>query len=398
MLEDDREGRSSTRQTLLEALHTIRTHLGMEVAFISEFDDDRRVFRFVDRGQDAPMLEVGGWGPKEESYCQRVVDGRLPEMITDASREPAALDLPGTREIPIGAHLSVPIELRDGSVFGTLCCFDRSADPSLNERDLGLMRVFADFAARQLDREQAAHKFRQEAVARIQSALENEQFFCVFQPIFNIAEACISGYEALTRFTAEPSRGPDKWFQEAEAVGLGGELEVSAMAKALGALRRIPSHCYLSINASPETVVSGQLEHGLVGYPLHQIMLEITEHDAVEDYTALSRSLAPLREGGLRLAIDDAGAGYSSFRHILSLAPDVIKLDMTLTRDLDERTDRRALATALAAFAAEIGSSLIAEGVETRSELDALREIGVSHAQGYFLAKPQPLDVLPLEG
>ncbi|MFW6346010.1 MAG: GAF domain-containing protein, partial [Halomonas sp.] len=210
----------STERSLLEALHAIRSHLGMEVAFISEFDGDRRVFRFVDEEAGAPRLEVGASDPRESSYCQRVVDGRLPELITDARQNAEALTLPTTVEIPIGAHLSVPIRLQDGSVFGTLCCFDRQADASLNERDLGMMRVFADFAARQLEHQRQRQRMRDMVERRIREVIDQRRFHVVFQPMHDLVGQRVAGYEALTRFAAEPRRGPDKWFEEAGTVGL----------------------------------------------------------------------------------------------------------------------------------------------------------------------------------
>ena len=159
-LSQDEPAGAMTERVLIESLHAIRTHLGMEVAFISEFDGERRTFRFLDEDEGAPRLQVGASNLREESYCQRVVDGRLPELIPDACENAEALTLPATREIPIGAHLSVPIRLQDGSVYGTLCCFDRQPDASLNERDQGMMRVFADFAARQLEGQLSASSVR----------------------------------------------------------------------------------------------------------------------------------------------------------------------------------------------------------------------------------------------
>ncbi len=387
----DENSAASAERALLEALHAIRAHLGMEVAFISEFDNDRRVFRYVDEEQGAPRLEVGASDPREASYCQRVVDGRLPELIPDAAQNREALSLPGTREMPIGAHLSVPIRLRDGSVYGTLCCFDRQADETLNERDLGMMRVFADFAARQLER-QREHKQRQQAVEeRIRDVLDQRRFHVVFQPLHDLAGQHIAGYEALTRFAAEPARGPDKWFEEAATVGLREELELAAIELALASLPDIPATAYLSLNASPATILSGRLDDMFESYPLDRLMLEVTEHDVVEDYAGLSESLASMRARGLRLAIDDAGAGYASFRHILRLAPDVIKLDRSLTHEIDRRDESRALAAALLGFASQTGSRLMAEGVETQEELATLREIGICTVQGYLLGRPGPL-------
>ncbi|MFB9353164.1 EAL domain-containing protein, partial [Streptomyces heliomycini] len=125
--------------------------------------------------------------------------------------------------------------------------------------------------------------------------------------------------------------------------------------------------------------------------PLDRLMLEVTEHDVVEDYPGLDEALAEMRGKGLRLAIDDAGAGFASFRHILRLAPDVIKLDRSLTHEIERRDENRALAAALIGFATETGSRLVAEGVETQEELATLREIGICKAQGYLLGRPGAL-------
>jgi EAL domain-containing protein (putative c-di-GMP-specific phosphodiesterase class I) len=146
------------------------------------------------------------------------------------------------------------------------------------------------------------------------------------------------------------------------------------------------------VNISPETILSGDLPDALKGVPAEQIVLEITEHAHIEDYERLLRALHPLRVRGVRLAVDDAGAGYSGLQHILQIHPDFIKLDMALTRNINLDPARKALAAALVAFARDTGSRIIAEGVETESELNALRRIGIEKAQGYFLGRPMPFD------
>ncbi len=138
---------------LQNALHSIRTHLGMDVAFISEFRSGRRIFRYIDSAAPNPPLAVGGSDPLEDSFCQRVVDGRLPELMPDAFQNPHAMGLPATQVLPVRAHLSVPIRLRNGETYGTYCCFSSKADQSLNERDLDMMRIFAELIARQLERD-----------------------------------------------------------------------------------------------------------------------------------------------------------------------------------------------------------------------------------------------------
>ncbi|WP_010626748.1 EAL domain-containing protein [Halomonas sp. KM-1] len=385
----DELAEASTEEALLEILHAIRTHFGMDVAFISEFKDERRFFRFVDEA--APLLEVGASDPLEESYCKRVLEGSLPEVVPDARQEPAALELAVTLKLPVGAHLSVPIRLKNGSIFGTLCCFSRQPDVTLNERDLAMMRVFADFAGRQLERQHERQQRQQAAKARIRDVLDHHRFHIVFQPMHDLVDKRIAGYEALSRFVAEPHRGPDKWFEEAAMVGLREELELAAIEMALEALAEIPHTAYLSLNASPATLLSGRLADLLSPYPLERLMLEVTEHDIVEDYEGLFEALVEMRRQGLRLAIDDAGAGYASFRHILHLAPNVIKLDRSLVQGIDKRPDSRALAAALVGFTNETGSRLLAEGVETQAELEVLRDIGVRKAQGYLLGRPGQL-------
>ncbi|MBT9569459.1 MAG: diguanylate cyclase [Thiobacillus sp.] len=148
-------GRSRTethrRDFLDNALAAIRTHLGMDVAFISEFTDGQRMFRHVDSETGHAPIAVGEGGPLEESYCQRVVDGRLPELIPDAFAEPEAVALSATRDLPVRAHLSVPIRLANGDIYGTFCCFSPHPDASLNERDIALLRIFADLTARHIE-------------------------------------------------------------------------------------------------------------------------------------------------------------------------------------------------------------------------------------------------------
>jgi EAL domain-containing protein (putative c-di-GMP-specific phosphodiesterase class I) len=379
-------------QILPDLLAAVRSHLGMDVAFVSQFEGRRRVFKYVDSAPDARVIEPGQSDPLDDSYCQRVVDGRLPQLIANAQELPAARALPGPQGRPVGAHISVPILLRDGSVYGTLCCFGFEPDSTLRDTHVDLMRVLADVARGFIEREVEAQRAQADKRRRIQSVLEGDALFMVYQPIKDLRSGRIVGLEALARFAAQPTRGPDAWFAEAAQAGLGQDLEIRALEKALRALHAVPHDTYVSCNLSPEVVLRSDLDSVLQGLPLDRVLLEVTEHATVSDYAELARALRPLRERGLRLAVDDAGAGYASFRHILSLDPDVIKLDLSLTRDIDTDPGRRALATALITFAVETGRSLVAEGVETAAELATLRALGVHTVQGYFIGRPSGLD------
>lgn len=387
LAEPDGRG-GSARQVSTNALRAIRTHLGMEVAFVSQFADGQRIFRYVDAAGGAPPIRPGDAGPLEESYCQRVVDGRLPELIRDASAVPAAAELAVTAELPVGAHLSVPVRLSDGEVYGTFCCFSTRPDHTLTDRDLATMRVFADLTAGQIERDLSRERQDRQASRRVRSAIAGDGLTMAFQPIVDIDRDRPVGFEALARFSQPPPRPPDAWFAEAASVGLGVDLELAAVRLALQDLRHLPPHAYLALNASPATVLSGGLEAALHAVPGDRIVVEVTEHTAIETYGRLRAALAALRRRGVRIAVDDAGAGYASFRHILRLRPDIIKLDMTLTRGIDHDASRRALASALIGFGQDTGSAIVAEGVETAAELRTLRRLGVVVAQGYHLGRP----------
>jgi EAL domain-containing protein (putative c-di-GMP-specific phosphodiesterase class I) len=374
------------------SLQAIRAHLGMEVAYVSEFVGDRSVFREVDAPGLEAMIKAGDSQSLDDVYCRHILEGRLPQLMADTSAEPLAMAMPITHAVPIGKHMSVPIRLPDGSVHGMFCCLGFKADRSLHERDMQMMKVFADLAAFEIGRELEAAKAAKEKEDRIRSVIENNQISMVYQPIWSLESSRPVGFECLARFSAAPSRSPDKWFAEAFEAKLGVLLELAAIRIAQAALAAFPADVYLAVNASPSTILSGELLDVLNGMPAERIVLEITEHAHVENYDRLLDALQPLRVRGVRLAVDDAGAGYASLQHILQLQPDLIKLDMGLTRNVDLDPARRALAAALVAFARDTGSQIIAEGVETTSELHALRRIGVEKAQGYFLGRPMAFD------
>lgn len=239
------------------------------------------------------------------------------------------------------------------------------------------------------DRRGAAE--RAERRERIQGILAGAAFSMVYQPIIDLNGGAIVGAEALARFPRAPQRPPNEWFDEAAAVGLGAELELAAAAAGLAGLEQLPPELSLSVNVSPATAIEPGLLDLLSGVPGDRVVLELTEHTPVHDYRPLATALASIRERGVRIAVDDTGAGYSGLQHLLRLAPDVIKLDIGLTSGIDVDPAKRALSTALVTFAADIGARVVAEGIETHAELAALRGLGIGFGQGYLLARPSPL-------
>lgn len=208
------------------------------------------------------------------------------------------------------------------------------------------------------------------------------------QPIVDLGTGRWVGVEALARFPDhEP---PDRWFSEAHDAGMGVVLERRVLEDALLTLPKLPPEVRLSINASPALILDPAFKEIIegCGTDRERLTIEITEHAAVQRYDDIHAALLPHRERGLQLAVDDTGAGYASFAHVLRLRPDVIKLDRSLLADIAGDAARRAFVTAIVLLALELDAGVTAEGVETTAELDVLRSLGVDTVQGYLFARP----------
>jgi PAS domain S-box-containing protein len=219
----------------------------------------------------------------------------------------------------------------------------------------------------------------------LQEVIETRAFTPYFQPIVDLWDGSVVGHEALTRFT--DGRPPNIVFGEAARAGLGIQLEAACLHASIAAGERLPQNGYLSLNTSPELVLSGQLD-GILATVRRPIVLEITEHVEIDDYSGLRSELQRLGSS-VRLAVDDAGAGYASFRHILELSPDFVKIDLDLVRGVDAEPARQALIAGMGYFAVKRKLRLVAEGIETRKELDALQALAVPYGQGYLLGRPR---------
>ena len=228
------------------------------------------------------------------------------------------------------------------------------------------------------------------AQARINDVLTTQALVTAFQPIYSLATRTVIGAEALTRIVSSPVRTPETWFAEAESVGRGLDLEFLAMERALRAAGQLPGNIYVAVNLSPRACLDPRLSSVLLecGLPAGRIVVELTERTAVTEYGPLLQALTRWRQSGLRIAVDDACAGYANMRHILRLKPDIIKLDRSIIAGVDADRYTRALCAALVSFAQETTATLVAEGLETETELSAVEELGVDSAQGYLLGKP----------
>jgi EAL domain-containing protein (putative c-di-GMP-specific phosphodiesterase class I)/AmiR/NasT family two-component response regulator len=225
--------------------------------------------------------------------------------------------------------------------------------------------------------------------ARIRSVMERGGLEIAFQPIVELDSREVVGHEALSRFAPSPKRGPAQWFAEAHDVGLGVELELFAIRMACERSRLLPRDSFMAVNVSPVTAVRPDLLELLDCAHVDHVVLEVTEHAPVEDYPRFRVAVGRMREHGARLAIDDAGAGFASLRHILELNAELIKLDGSLTHSLEADPRRRSLAAALIEFGRESGAAVLAEHIESELQLCELRRLGVTYGQGYHLGRPQ---------
>ena len=223
---------------------------------------------------------------------------------------------------------------------------------------------------------------------RVAAVLRDARLRVVGQPIVDVETGRLFGVEALARVAGEPYRSPDVWIGEAHDVGVGLELESLALERAFHLLDDLPDGALLGVNVSHELLVSGRVRELLADCPGERVMLELTEHTAFEDYTAFRDAMSELSQRGVRLAVDDVGAGYSSFRHVVELAPDCIKLDRLFTHGIENDPARRAMAEALITFARATNINLVAEGIETERQLEVVRELGIRLGQGYLIARP----------
>ncbi|MCW2573263.1 MAG: hypothetical protein JWO88_3321 [Frankiales bacterium] len=223
---------------------------------------------------------------------------------------------------------------------------------------------------------------------RVTRALADEALDIALQPIIDLSDGHLIGVEALARF--RDGRPPDVWFREAVDAGMALDLDRMAFMAALDLLPSLPERCSLSINATPELLTDATIQQRLraPGTPGERIVIEVTEHVRINSYADVAEALAPLRELGIRLAVDDTGAGFASLNHVLQLRPDIIKIDRSLVSNVTSDPARRSIITSLVLLALDLGATVTAEGVETPSELETLATMGADHVQGYLLARP----------
>ena len=377
-------------RSVRQIVELARCHVGMDAAWVSRFHDGTAHV-------DTVVHARAGVGPTERdemdvqgSYCLRVLQGRLPTVVPDARADERTAGLAVTEDLNIGSYVGVPILTADGAVRGMLCCVSSGSTWTVDHDKVRFLKRLADLLAEIPGVEDSASAVEEDLPVtwrRLRKAAAGQGLRSALQPVFEIGTGRLSSFEALARFDG-PFGGPDQWFADADRVGLRTDLELAAMRSALRWLPAIGSAVSLAVNASPLLITSPAFDKVLGSARADRVVLEITEHAAIGNYAELAGALARHRAAGLRVAIDDAGAGYASLRHILRLQPDIVKVDMSLISGIDSDPVRQALMASLVAFTSDTGVQLTAEGVERQCELDTLASLGVRLAQGYLLGRP----------
>jgi EAL domain-containing protein (putative c-di-GMP-specific phosphodiesterase class I) len=265
---------------------------------------------------------------------------------------------------------------------------DPASTPARQARLLAAVIDYANILSVAAGASIAQHRRMTATRARLERVIATRAFYAVFQPIVELVDHRVTAYEALTRFT--DGTPPEVRFAEATEHGLGVALEAAAIEAALQAAGALPVPAAICLNAPPALVLDRERVQSFMEIAPQPIILELTEHARIEDYEALREALVSYG-AGVRLAIDDAGAGYASLRHILELRPAFVKLDLSIVRGIEADPVRQALVSGLVYFAGKTGSELIAEGVETDAEADILIDLGIRFGQGFLLGRPAPV-------
>jgi EAL domain-containing protein (putative c-di-GMP-specific phosphodiesterase class I) len=277
---------------------------------------------------------------------------------------------------------------------GLLIGFIAVADKLREFEDELTANLFAERERGRLAQEAATlseHR-RNRVRARVLTLIDGLGLDVAFQPIVDLGSGRVVGAEALARFTDPEGQaiGTERCFLDAHAVDLGVGLEMAVIRRALNCESdRLPAGRYLALNVSPAVLEHDDLAFEIAAHRADRpLVVEITEHQPVEDYVALSESLDRLRALGVRVAVDDVGSGFASFRHVTRVNPDILKLDRTLVCGIDDDPVRQSLASAIVAFAADVGAVVVSEGIENESELCCLKGLSVGCGQGFYLARP----------
>ena len=378
---------SGAREEIGDMIETLRAHLDMDVAFVSrQIGTTHRIFTHV-AARGASPLNSGDHNPNENSLCWLVIQGKLPERVTDTSLYEDAACLPITDAANVRAHFSVPLRRRDGRVHGSLCCFSYRPRPDIEERDMQMIRSVAAIVSDQIESRIELEERGENAALEISRLIWDDDLVVIHQPIYDLTDWHLIGHECLMRYKADLERSPRELIEQARAAGKTIELELHVARKALATLDPDFPERFVAIKVSPDTLVSEALSKVIPDGLESRLVIELNEADKAEQHDEVKAAIQRLKERAW-VAVNSAEAGFHGLQSLVDLEPDIVKMGRDFLSGVAVDPSRRALVKALVQFAAETEVTLIAQGVETREDLQTLRELGVRFAEGFILGKP----------
>jgi EAL domain-containing protein (putative c-di-GMP-specific phosphodiesterase class I) len=371
-----------------DLLDVLRLHLAMDVAVLGMWQGGLLVVQIC-AGDGQSFGLTPGTTIRQASRVFR--NAHYPEISRDVRQDVRLRHSTVLRDLGVGSYLMTVLTDVHDEPYGMLFCLAHGPRPTLQDRHHQFVCLAAAFLREHLLDLREMWQTRGEVWSTISSLLDAGGPRMVYQPIVHLETGAVAAVEALARFPARccgQIRTTEDWFLDAHRVGLGAELELAAIRRAVEVFPDLPGGLGLAVNTSPSTLAAGlpALVYGLPNRD--RLIVEITEH---EDYTAgpdALTSVRHLRELGVRIAVDDAGTGFSGLDKLVQLRPDIIKIDHVLTRGINHDPARRAIASGLVELARGIGGAVIAEGIETSAERAAVVSTGATFGQGFLLGKP----------
>jgi EAL domain-containing protein (putative c-di-GMP-specific phosphodiesterase class I)/DNA-binding response OmpR family regulator len=377
------EARGSAEETAQAICDELSQMAGLTRALVVAFDAAGQAIPLARDASVDVRIRVNSPLPSElmVGWAERVGSGPWVGPYPSAFGSPL-VRAPGDL---LTAMAIIPLRTSTALLGAIVVCTDSVDGITFLAGRLPVLESFGAVASALLGPGIVSRQQRGEIRRDLEAVLATEAFVPVFQPVVDLASGETVGHEALTRF--HDGTRPDRRFADAAAVGLGLELESACLSAAMAASPLLPGDGWLSLNVSPDLLLEGERLRDCLDGQARSAVLEVTEHVAIENYSAIREAVSSIG-ANVRIAVDDAGAGFASFRHILELRPDYVKLDIGLVRDIDRDDVRQALVAGIVYFAKKSGCRLIAEGIETEGERDQLRALGVDLGQGYLLGRP----------
>ncbi|GAC1333701.1 MAG: hypothetical protein NVSMB17_14450 [Candidatus Dormibacteria bacterium] len=383
-----------------------REHLGMELAYIGQVGADQQTITAANAAGEGPAVGLGQVLPFDDTYCARMMRGEMAQFVPDTGADPVAREVPVHPAAGIGAYVGVPIQLSNGSIYGTLCAVSATARSNLTVQDAEFMRMLAGVAAWEMERDLSGAASMQARAKELRDAIESGAVTLYYQPKMELDSGRIRSVEALARWIMPDGEvvQPDDFIPLATETGLDGllterVLEIAVAQAATWSAQGQPLR--VAVNVPAGVLLSTGFAR-LVGETLDRhgvspvwLEVELTESDVMRDAARAVPVLGSLHTMGIHLAIDDFGTGYSSLAYLRELRVNTVKVDKSFVIPLARPGADPNLVKAMIDLAHNLGLMVVAEGVEDADTARLLRDLGCETIQGYWLSRPVVAEAIP---